>query len=148
MQQRKRLLEMIAEIDEDNTGEIDFLEFLQLMRKFVDDREAEYMRKEKAAAQRANFSADETKLWRTIFLKFDEDKSGEFDSTEGKVLLQAVGINLNERTMHDEYLRLFREADEDQSESIDFPEFLILMRRLLDIDFGGISSKVRRGVQK
>ena len=28
-QQRKRLMEMIAEIDSDNTGEIDFVEFLE-----------------------------------------------------------------------------------------------------------------------
>ena len=38
----------------------------------------------------------EVALWRDIFIKFDEDKSGEFDITEGKSLLQAVGINLNE----------------------------------------------------
>merc|ERR1719321_985202 len=112
VQQRKRLMEMIAEIDSDNTGEIDFLEFLQLMRKFVTDRDAEYMRKEKNAAQRAKFSADETKAWRTIFLKFDADGSGAFDANEGKAVLQAVGINLNERSMHDQYLRLFKEVDE------------------------------------
>jgi len=58
-------------------------------------------------------------------------------------LLQAVGINLNERAMHDRYLQLFKEVDEDGNGAMDFAEFLLLMRKLVDIDFGGIATRMQ-----
>merc|ERR1712118_304006 len=140
--QREKLTQILAEIDEDGSGEIDFLEFLQLMRKFLNESEAEALRKEKAIITRTKFTPEEVNLWRDIFLKFDDDHSGAFDITEGKTLLQVVGVNLNERVMHDRYLSLFRDVDEDEDGSIDFPEFLLMMRKLVDMDFGGIQSRM------
>jgi Ca2+-binding EF-hand superfamily protein len=103
------------------------------------------LRKEKDVVSRTNFTPEEVTLWRDIFVKFDDDKSGEFDTAEGKKLLQAVGINLNERVMHDRYLQLFKEVDEDENGSMDFPEFLLMMRKLIDIDFGGIATRTQLG---
>merc|ERR1719171_987909 len=125
-----------------SSGEINFLEFLQLMRKFLNESEAEQLRKEKEVIKRTKFAQDEVNLWRDIFLKFDDDKSGAFDITEGKTLLQAVGVNLNERVMHDRYLSLFRDVDEDEDGAMDYPEFLLMMRKLIDSDFGGIQSRM------
>ena len=48
------------------------------------------------------------------------------------------------RAMHNQYRELFEDADEDQNHLLDFPEFLLLMRDLVDIDFGGVSTKSRR----
>jgi Ca2+-binding EF-hand superfamily protein len=141
--QRDKLTTLLAEVDEDGSGEIDFKEFLQLMRKFLDESDAEQLRKEKDVVSRTNFTTDEVTLWRDIFVKFDDDKSGEFDTAEGKKLLQAVGINLNERVMHDRYLQMFKEVDEDENGAMDFPEFLLLMRKLIDIDFGGIATRTQ-----
>jgi len=143
--QRDKLTTLLAEVDEDGSGEIDFKEFLQLMRKFLDESDAEMLRKEKDVVSRTNFTPEEVTLWRDIFVKFDDDKSGEFDTAEGKKLLQAVGINLNERVMHDRYLQLFKEVDEDDNGSMDFPEFLLMMRKLIDIDFGGIATRTQLG---
>merc|ERR1719454_383461 len=100
------------------------------------------MLKERDIIAKTRFDTDEVAQWREIFLKFDTDGSGAFDTDEGKVLLQAVGINLNERTMHDRYLQLFHEVDLDQDDAMDFPEFLLMMRRLLDLDFGGIATRM------
>jgi Ca2+-binding EF-hand superfamily protein len=141
--QREKLKVILAEVDEDGSGEIGFPEFLQLMRKFLDESDKEQLLKEKEAVVRTNFQPEEVALWRDIFIKFDEDKSGEFDITEGKSLLQAVGINLNERAMHDRYLQLFKEVDEDGNGAMDFAEFLLLMRKLVDIDFGGIATRMQ-----
>jgi len=141
--QREKLKVILEEVDEDGSGEIGFPEFLQLMRKFLDESDKEQLLKEKEAVVRTNFQPEEVALWRDIFIKFDEDKSGEFDITEGKSLLQAVGINLNERAMHDRYLQLFKEVDEDGNGAMDFAEFLLLMRKLVDIDFGGIATRMQ-----
>jgi calmodulin len=140
--QRESLTKILAEVDEDGSGEIGFPEFLQLMRKFLDESDAEQLRKEKEIITRTAFAPEEVTLWRDIFIKFDDDKSGEFDIAEGKQLLQAVGINLNERAMHDRYLMLFKEVDEDGNGAMDFAEFLLLMRKLVDIDFGGIATRM------
>merc|ERR550514_1060253 len=139
--QRDKLTELLAEIDEDGSGEIDFSEFLQLMRRFLDESDAAQLLKEKEMVKRTRFDPEEVAQWRDIFIKFDDDKSGAFDHQEGKMLLQAVGINLNERTMHDRYLAIFNEVDEDGDGNMDFPEFLLIMRKLIDIDFGGIASR-------
>merc|ERR1712216_270236 len=57
--QRAKLQEILAEIDEDGSGEISFAEFLQLMRRFLDEADAEQARKEKDIISRTDFSADE-----------------------------------------------------------------------------------------
>ena len=49
----------------------------------------------------------------------------------------------NERAMHDRYLQLFKEVDEDGNGAMDFAEFLLLMRKLVDIDFGGIATRMQ-----
>merc|ERR1719265_1517896 len=56
---RDRLTEMLDEIDDDKTGEISFSEFLQLMRKFNDEQDAQKFAKEKACSERAEFSGDD-----------------------------------------------------------------------------------------
>jgi Ca2+-binding EF-hand superfamily protein len=140
--QRQKLTAILAEVDEDGSGEIGFDEFLQLMRKFIDQSMAEQMLKERDIVAKTRFDTDEVAQWREIFLKFDTDGSSSFDKDEGKVLLLAVGINLNERTMHDRYLQLFVEVDLDRDDAMDFPEFLLMMRRLLDLDFGGIATRM------
>merc|ERR1719160_902588 len=98
------------------------------------------MRKEKDIVARTDFSAEEVASWRSIFIKFDEDDSGEFDQDEAKKLLRAVGITLNDRQMYEHFAQIFNEVDEDESGSMDFPEFLLLMRRLINIDFGGVAT--------
>merc|ERR1719240_1411037 len=140
--QRNKLTSILAEVDTDGSGEIGFDEFLQLMRKFIDQSMAEQLIKERDIIAKTRFDQDEVAQWREIFLKFDTDGSGAFDTDEGKVLLQAVGINLNERTMHDRYLQLFHEVVRDRDEAMDFPEFLLMMRLLLDLDFGGIATRM------
>jgi Ca2+-binding EF-hand superfamily protein len=146
--QQEKLKSIIDEIDEDGSGEIDFSEFLQLMRRFLDESDAAMLLKEKEMVTRTGFEPEEVSQWRDIFIKFDDDGSGAFDPQEGKTLLQAVGINLNERAMHDRYMVLFNEVDEDLDGNMDFPEFLALMRKLLDLDFGGIASRTGQGGRK
>jgi Ca2+-binding EF-hand superfamily protein len=139
--QQKMLIDLVNEIDEDGSGEIAFSEFLQLMRKFSEESEAEKLRREKEAIQRTGFTPEEVAQWRDIFMKFDDDNSGSFDLSEGKALLQAVGINLNHRQMYEDYQRVFRKVDDDNSGTIDYPKFLLMMRELLDTNFGDIRTR-------
>merc|ERR1719428_1385797 len=113
--------------------------FLQLMRRFLDDSDAQMLRKEEEAIARTGFAPDEVTLWRDIFVKFDVDHSGEFDTSEGKKLLAAIGIVIHDRAMNVKYFQLFKESDEDQNGGVDFAEFL----KLINVDFGGIAAMSR-----
>ena len=55
--ERERLLQMMKEIDDDDTGEIEFPEFLQLMRKFSEEKEGDYVRNSKCIAAFARSTA-------------------------------------------------------------------------------------------
>lgn len=57
---------------------------------------------------------------------FDIDKSGEFDPQEFRIALRFLGIKVPE----EKAIQIFKEADIDDSGSIDFNEFLTLMEKI------------------
>lgn len=145
VRERDKLAKMIADVDEDGGGEIDFLEFLRLMRRFLDDADIEKMQKEKDAIANSKFEEHEISMWRQIFEQYDPDGSGELDKDEVKLLLRTVGIrvDLAPPIQQAQYSQLFQQCDQDESDSLDLPEFLILMRRFIDVDFGGLAAKLK-----
>merc|ERR1712070_216717 len=120
----------MGEMDEDGSGEISFEEFLQLMRRFLDEADIEAQRKEKDVVGRVGFTSEEVSMWRQIFQKFDQDDSGEYDIDEMRGLLRAVGIAMQSRQEQELFRRLFSECDADSSGSLDFPEFCLLMKKM------------------
>lgn len=144
--QREKLTKLISDVDSDGSGEIDFREFLQLMRRFIEEAQQEQLRKERGILQKTGFTDEEVAQWRDVFVKFDDDDSGEFDHHEGKKLLQAVGVTLNDRNMHEQYMQIFREVDVDKNNQIDFPEFLLMMRKVIQLDFGGLATRTNLSV--
>mmetsp|Transcript_42786 Transcript_42786/g.118185 ORF Transcript_42786/g.118185 Transcript_42786/m.118185 type:complete len:161 (-) Transcript_42786:209-691(-) len=92
---------MVADVDDDGNGKIDFPEFLRLM----------------ASKLTANDSADEM---REAFQVFDRDKSGSVTASE----LKAVMNNLGEQVTDAEVLAMIREADADGDGELSFEDFL------------------------
>lgn len=81
---------------------------------------------------------DETgKKLRTIFDKFDEDKSGAVSTYEMTKMVKELGLNLSPA----EVGNLMKEADPDGSGQIEFEEFVTVMRSQLDKG-GGLASVV------
>ncbi|CAD7951192.1 unnamed protein product [Amoebophrya sp. A120] len=97
---------MIAEVDEDGSGEIEFPEFLALMSKKLQ-------------------AADSVEEMREAFLVFDRDKSGSVTAAE----LKHVMNNLGEIVTDDEVEEMIREADEDGDGELSFDDFLQFIRR-------------------
>ena len=65
----------------------------------------------------------EVTLWRDIFVKFDADHSGEYDTSEGKKLLSAIGIVIHDRSMNVKYFASPRRREGGTSRSIsDHPQ--------------------------
>mmetsp|Transcript_4909 Transcript_4909/g.12229 ORF Transcript_4909/g.12229 Transcript_4909/m.12229 type:complete len:151 (-) Transcript_4909:199-651(-) len=97
---------MIAEVDEDGSGEIEFPEFLALMAKKLQ-------------------AADSIEEMREAFQVFDRDKSGSVTAAE----LKHVMNNLGEIVTDDEVEEMIREADEDGDGELSFDDFLQFIRR-------------------
>lgn len=95
---------MISEVDEDGSGEIDFEEFLKLM-----------------AAKQANMTMEDE--LRGAFSVFDRDGSGYISSQELKQVLE----NLGESLTYEEVDEMMKEADLDCDGQVSFDEFVKMM---------------------
>merc|ERR1719321_2653973 len=102
--------EAIQIVDEDGTGEIDFDEFVKLMKHL---------------RQSEGFTRKEIKVFKESFAKADVDGSGEISTLELGKLLRWLGYPTN----YDPQCKLVDEVDVDGSKEIDFGEFLKLLRK-------------------
>lgn len=102
----QELTEMISEVDNDDSGSIEFPEFLKLMT-------------EKMA------SSDPEQDMRDAFKVFDKNGDGVITATE----LRYVMTNLGEKMTDEEIDEMLREADTDGDGQIDYQEFVAMMMK-------------------
>jgi calmodulin len=95
----EELNEMVAEVDEDGNGEVDFEEFLELMAKKIQE------------------SSDDLDILEA-FKVFDKDGNGQISAAE----LRHVMHNLGEDLDPEEVNEIIREADLDGDGQIDYKE--------------------------
>jgi calmodulin len=98
------LQDMIDEVDADNTGTIDFTEFLTMMARKMKETDSEEEIKE-------------------AFKIFDRDGSGFISAAELRQVMTSLGENLTD----DEIDEMIRENGQDGDERIDYNEFVQLM---------------------
>jgi calmodulin len=100
------LQDMIGEVDTDESGTIDFEEFLEMMaRKMKDTDSEEEIRK--------------------AFCVFDKDGNGFISAAE----LRHVMTNLGEKLTDEEVDEMMREADIDGDGQINYKEFVTMMSK-------------------
>lgn len=103
----QEILALIAEVDADGNGEIDFEEFIVLMTK---------------RQQAGKFMTEEEEITRAFKL-FDVDGDGKITSNELRVMMQNLGSDLTP----DEVELLIKEADYDGNGELDLAEFTTFM---------------------
>lgn len=104
---KEKLAQMIAEVDSDGGGSIEFEEFLMLVGK--------QMAEEKVLTP--------LEQARQAFDMFDTDHGGTIDATELGAALRAMGQNVSE----EEVKKMLAEVDDDGTGEIEFEEFCDLM---------------------
>lgn len=97
----EELKAMIAEVDDDGSGQIEFPEFLSLMASKLQD-------------------TDSIEEMREAFMVFDRDKSGSVSASE----LKHVMNNLGEQVTNEEVEEMIKEADADNDGELSFDDFL------------------------
>lgn len=100
----KELSEMISSVDDNGDKEIDFEEFLVLMKSRIGERDPE-------------------KELKDAFAVFDTDKSGSIDRKELKRLMKKLGQALTEAELD----AMMDEVDTDGDGVISFQEFKAMM---------------------
>merc|ERR1712118_142763 len=103
---REELKAMIAEVDDDGSGEIEFDEFLRLMSSKIND-------------------GDTVEEMREAFLVFDRDRSGSVTASE----LKHVMNNFGETVTDEEVEAMIQQADADGDGELSFDDFLQFIRK-------------------
>lgn len=120
---------------------ISFPDFLYLMRRFFDEHEAVAIEKEERYRDRAQIPKEEVPEFRRVFEEFLTPDAHELAFPGILRMLTKAGVGRLREEQMDELRDVVAFCDEDISGGTDFPEFLLLMRKLLDADFGGIRTK-------
>lgn len=103
---REELLSLIAEVDEDGSGEIEFPEFIRLI-----------------SAKMKN--VDSVEEMREAFLVFDQDKSGSVSASELKHVMNNLGEQVTDQEVEDMIIA----ADADGDGQLSFDDFLQYVKK-------------------
>ncbi|XP_021949115.1 troponin C isoform X2 [Folsomia candida] len=101
------LRELIAEVDEDGSGQIEFTEFVILASKFIVEEDEETLQKELKEA----------------FRLYDKAGNGYIPTSSLKEILR----ELDDKLTNEELDGIVGEIDEDGSGTVDFNEFIEMM---------------------
>lgn len=141
---RPQLLKVLKQ-ETDTGGVIDFQEFLRLMRQFHDLRERDRIVREQQAVQITKFTLAEVESFRELFLgKEEEGERTKLTLSDTQRMIEAI---CPLRAPHVTELReIFKQICSEEEETTGkcvahFPEFLFIMRKLLDINFADIMGR-------
>lgn len=139
---------------EENTGKTTFWAFLRLLRTLEDDQDRGSLNVERKAAEEAGFTMDEVREFREIFNHWHTKlaslgencgaaSSGTALTTEGIArILRSLGVTLPAKSDYEALGVICASCDIDGNGSVDFPDFLRVMRQLLDTNFRNINEYI------
>merc|ERR1712100_891647 len=122
---------------------LNFDHFLQLMRRFQDETHLHKVELERKAAETFEFSGEEVVQFSEIFASADKEKRGELGEKQVReLLLNALRLVLQpgegeqlQKMMKDIAILVGR-----PQQTLDFPGFLYLMKKMMDENLGNINS--------
>jgi len=167
---RPMLLQMMSEVDANGNGNLDFREFVQLMERFRELDQQDHHDKERHATEETGFSSREIEDFREIFLASSDPQTQQITEQGVMQLMRAVcplgHSNAAELRQHMKAVvdkaqhtgftgssaqrkrrsiqgafQQERELEQEVDRNLDFPEFLLLMHRLLDTNFADIKTR-------
>lgn len=133
-EQRKAMLEVITLVDDNGDGKFEYAEFLKLMRIVKDRDDHRKVLQEQQAAMETGYSHGEVRDFRMIYKMVNTDKDGGLDYQELKQVLEAMlPAEMIGPQFGQQLADIFSEVDVDGSNTLDFAEFLGMMRKVQDL---------------
>jgi Ca2+-binding EF-hand superfamily protein len=153
-----QLLEECRNLAEEHDGKTTFWVFLRLMRFLEDEKDRNTLTLEQNAIEESKFSKQEVNEFREIFLQWASNdakrglpgasKCGKALGPEGMLrMLRSMGMTPTADDK-EQLFKMVEEADQDGNGNVDFPDFLILMRRLMDANFCGLNQATEEAATK
>lgn len=142
---RPLLLQIMRETDADSNGKLDFSEFLQLMRTVEDLEQLTQLQKERGMIEETRFTSNEVSEFRNIFLAVTKGES-RMNLADFKEMMSPV-CPMGDKNSH-AISAMWMEICDSVSKMFDFPDFLLMMRRLLDMNFANMNQRLGRVSQR
>jgi len=141
---RPQLVKLMKEVYDGDTEQagLDFQEFLRLMRQFHDFQERDRLVREQDAIQATKFTLAEVEEFRSLFMGgTDDEVRTKLTLSDLQRMVEAI-CPLNHKHIAD-LREIFKqvcceEADTETKMLGHFPEFLLIMRKLIDMNFANI----------
>eukprot|EP00931_Biecheleriopsis_adriatica_P031497 TRINITY_DN18464_c0_g1_i1.p1 TRINITY_DN18464_c0_g1~~TRINITY_DN18464_c0_g1_i1.p1 ORF type:complete len:1295 (-),score=244.57 TRINITY_DN18464_c0_g1_i1:54-3938(-) len=143
---RPELIRLMTEVDSSGEGNLDFREFLQLMRKLLDSKMVAKAHKEnRLLSSDLGFTKHQIRDFRELFVANDPEGNDILTFRKVKQLIHNI-VPLGERRIKQlsQMWQKIAETDTTKEEDewpIDFPDFLRLMNALLSTDWCGIHAR-------
>lgn len=102
----EEIFQMISQVDDDNSGEIEFAEFMKVI--------------EIQQASNAKVSDETDTIEAFVALGGNADKTGEISTEKLRAVVKDFGLTID-------IDKLIRETDADGSGQVDYPEFKAMM---------------------
>lgn len=122
----EKLKKIIDDVDDNGNGEIEWVEYLQIMRNFypykLKEFEEQFMVPAKAYPE---FERDDILVFVEAFRDFDLDGSGDIDVHELKSAFDQMGQGCSEEKLK----QIINDVNDHGGNTIDWPAFLKLMRK-------------------
>jgi Ca2+-binding EF-hand superfamily protein len=140
-----KIMEELLQVGEVNVkGHLDFDGYMRIMRSFHDRQDYARIQEEQDNLKELHFSRDEVIDLRQVFAIFDADASGSVSLDELSSLVSMIIPGLQRDDKLKELQKILHEVDTDGNRTLDFIEFLKLVRRLQDSDWQGFNEHVEQ----
>jgi len=144
---RPRLIQLVADADADGSGSLEFQDFLRLMALINDIQAKEQLEKEQIAIAATTFSQREVEEFRESFLYHSAQQTmlgiDEVERMLGMICPLGARNAAELLTILEDIVSKMRQ-EEMQITHVNFPEFLVLMHKLLEVDFAGIAERLKK----
>lgn len=146
---RPKLVQLMIEVDSDSSGSLNFSDFLHLMQELQELKMQERITRELAAFEECQFTMKEMEEFRELFLS-SGNEGGETESLSFPHVQKMLGalFPLGEKNIGELTAIVRGIVGRDGGlfgepvPAVDFPDFLRLMRRLLDVNFAQLQETI------
>jgi len=123
----EKLKSIIDEVDDNGNGEIEWGEYLKIMRNFYPFKLADYEKRFYEPAKKfPEFSKEDIDVFVEAFREYDSDQSGSIDAKELDVAFKRMGQGCSAEKLQ----QIIDEVDDNKNGTVEWPEFLAIMRNL------------------